>query len=357
MSTFSLRRFAIFVGLLVAVFGTVAAAPGMQPYHVKLDFTNVDGLVQGNEVTMGGVKVGQVDGLEIQRNIAVVTVSVDSAHAPLPAGTKALLRSLGLLGNKYVELIPGRGSQSTLPDGYEISVQSTTSPTDLDQINAIFDAPTREKLRDMTLQGAIALGGRAQTLNADLAQLRNLAVAATPVTGVLDDHQVALDRATVAFDNLTQKLAREDAALAGLVDHGSSLLATVQMHDQQLAGLLAHGDTTFARLDAILNGRENNLAGFFARQPSTLRSTDYTLNAGIPVLQATQPLIPSLYDLLYNFQDSVTGRAGTGNPNPDSPNYDQSTIWALRIVGIVCDTVAPNPNPPPAPLPAGNGTC
>src|SRR5207302_1740451 len=129
--------------------------------------------------------------------------------------------AVGLLGNKYVEVVPGRSTGAALPSGTELTIDSTTSPTDLDQINAIFDAPTRGKVRQMTLEGKIALGGRAQTLNQDLAQLRNLAVAAEPLTGVIDDHQVALDRATVAFDTLTQKLAREDASLAGLVQHGS----------------------------------------------------------------------------------------------------------------------------------------
>ena len=110
------------------------------------------------------------------------------------------------MGNKYVELVPGTGGGS-LSSGSELTIQSTTSPTDLDQLNAIFDKPTRDEMRQMTLQGKIALGGRAQTLNTDLEQLRNLAVAAEPVTGVIDTHQVALDRATIAFDTLTQKLA------------------------------------------------------------------------------------------------------------------------------------------------------
>jgi len=333
----SLKTKAILLFLIAAAaFGGVAAAQGLESYTLKIDFTNADGLVQNEDVTIAGAKVGKVQSLELHDSVAQVTVTVDSQHAPLPSGTKAILRSLGLLGNKYVELVPGTGGGS-LSSGSELTIQSTTSPTDLDQLNAIFDKPTRDEMRQMTLQGKIALGGRAQTLNTDLEQLRNLAVAAEPVTGVIDTHQVALDRATIAFDTLTQKLGREDASLRGLVEHGAGLLDAVQQHDAELAGLLSHGDNTFSHLDSILNGNENSLAGVFARQPSALRSSDYSVTAGIPVLRASQPLINPLFDLLYNFQDSVVGETGTGNPN----DYSSGTLYGLRALAVVCDQIAP----------------
>jgi phospholipid/cholesterol/gamma-HCH transport system substrate-binding protein len=330
-------RVLILLILVAVVGGTVAATQGLSGYTLKLDFTNADGLVQGNDVTIAGVKVGKVEDLSLRDNVAVVTASVEqSTYAPLKAGTKGIIRSLGLLGNHYLEIVPGIGP-GQLDSGKEVGIDSTTSPTDLDQINAIFDAPTRDKIRAMTLQGQIALGGRAQTLNKDLAQLRNLALAAEPVTGVLDAHQVSLDRATVAFDTLTQKLVREDASLRGLVEHGSSVLSAIQAHDAQLAGLLAHGDASFSRLDQILAGNENNLAGFLARQPTVIRSSDYSLTAGIPVLRAVQPLIRPLDELLYDMADATTGINGTADPN--APPYSSSAIWALRPLAVVCSTI------------------
>jgi phospholipid/cholesterol/gamma-HCH transport system substrate-binding protein len=322
------------LGLLILAAGGVAATPGVAGYRVKLDFTNSDGIVKGNNVTINGVDAGKVEDLQLKDNVAVVTVSVQPEYAPLRAGTKGLIRSLWLLGNKYLEVLPGPASGPELPTDSELTIDSTTSPTDLDQFNAIFDAPTRDKLKTLTLQGEVALGGRATALNTDLRQLRNLAVAAEPVTGVIDDHQVALDRATVAFDTLTQKLVREDAALRGLVEHGGSLLSAVESNDAELAGLLQHGDTSLTRLDAALAGNEGNLAGVFARQPSSLQSTDYFLGAAIPVSTEVNRLIPSLFDLLYNMQDATTGRDGPGNPN--DPN--SGTQYGLRVLPVICPT-------------------
>jgi phospholipid/cholesterol/gamma-HCH transport system substrate-binding protein len=330
-----IRALLVLVLLLGVAGGTVAAGFGQPDYTLKLDFSNADGVVKGADLNINGVQAGKVDSLEVKGNAAVVTVSVDSKFAPMHSGAKGIIRSLGLLGNKYVEVIDGNKSGAELSSGAELTIDSTTSPTDLDQFNAIFDAPTREKIKTLTNEGALALGGRAQVLNRDLLQLRNLAVAAEPVTGVLDSSQVAMDRATVAFDKLTQELVNEDASLRGLVNHGSSVLSAAGAHSQELAGLLAHGDATFTRLDSALNGNENNLAGFFARGPSGISSANYQLDAAIPVIKVTQPILPALFDLLYNVADSTSGVIGPGNPN--DPN--SGALTTLRVIAQPCQVI------------------
>jgi phospholipid/cholesterol/gamma-HCH transport system substrate-binding protein len=336
-----LRRLAAMTVLGLLVAGGLGAGPFSTPYQLKLDFTNIDGVVKGNNVTVAGVLAGKVDDLALKDNVGVVTVSIDDKFAPMHAGAKAIVRSLGLLGNHYIELIDGPSQNARLRSLTELTIDSTTSPTDLDQLNAIFDAPTREKVKTLTLQGEIALGGRAQVLSTDLRDLRNLAVAAEPLTGVLDEHQVALDRATIAFDNLTAKLVREDAALRGLVEHGASLLSTLQANEPALAGLLVHGDTVFTRTDAILSGNENNLAGFFARGPSDLRTADYQLTAAIPVTRESNKIIAPLFKLLSNMQD-----ASAGIENSD-PSHPAGNTFVLRALSTVCDsansTSGPNP--------------
>jgi phospholipid/cholesterol/gamma-HCH transport system substrate-binding protein len=328
------KRFArplLVAAVLLAVAGTAGFGFGAPGYTLKLDFTNSDGVVKGADVTIAGVNAGKVESLGVKDKVAVVGVSIDSKFAPLHGGAKAIVRSVGLLGHKYVEIIDGKGGR-TLASGSELSIDSTTSPTDLDQFNAIFDAPTREKLRTLTLEGQIALGGRAQVINDDLRQLRNMAVAAEPVVGVVDQHQVALDRATIAFDTLTQKLVREDASLRVLVENGSALLAGVNARDQELAGVLVHGDATFTSLNAALTSNEGNLAGFFARGPSGMTSTDYQLNASIPVIRVTTPILPNLFELLYNMADATTSRDGPGDPH----NPNSGTQWNLRVVALPC---------------------
>ena len=162
------------------------------------------------------------------------------------------------------------------------------------------------------------------------------------MTGIIDTHQVALDRATIAFDTLTQSLVREDAALRGLVEPGASVLSALPGNAPALAGLLVDSDHTFTNLDASLSGNETNLANFFARGPSDLTSTDYTLNAAIPMAKGVQPILPPLFQLLQNIQDSSVGRDGPADPNNPYPPNNSGTQDILRVLAVLC----PQANPP-----------
>ena len=91
-------------------------------------FDRIDGLAAGADVRLAGVKVGQVVAQRIDPAtfLAVLTLRVDQALR-LPSDTSAEIQSEGLLGGKYVALVPG-GSERILRDGQEITItQSAVS--------------------------------------------------------------------------------------------------------------------------------------------------------------------------------------------------------------------------------------
>ena len=91
-------------------------------------FDRIDGLAQGADVRIAGVKVGQVVAQRIDPAtfLAVLTLRVDPGLR-LPADTSAEIQSEGLLGGKYVALVPG-GAERILADGGEITItQSAVS--------------------------------------------------------------------------------------------------------------------------------------------------------------------------------------------------------------------------------------
>jgi phospholipid/cholesterol/gamma-HCH transport system substrate-binding protein len=79
-------------------------------------FNSVGGLAPGNDVRIGGVKVGSV----IEQRIdpadfrAVVTFTV-RADLKLPEDTVAAITSDGLLGGKYLRLEAGRAEKKLVP--------------------------------------------------------------------------------------------------------------------------------------------------------------------------------------------------------------------------------------------------
>ena len=114
-------------------------------YEVSADFSRIDGIHQGSDVRISGVKVGTVlaDDLDPKTFLARIRMSVDPA-IQLPDDTVAAVTSSGLLGDKYMSLTPG-GSDKNIPPGGKI--QYTQSSVSLENLigQMIFSAPGGKK--------------------------------------------------------------------------------------------------------------------------------------------------------------------------------------------------------------------
>ena len=84
-------------------------------------FDRIDGLSNGADVRIAGVRVGSVTDTRIDPETfsAELTMKVDR-NLRLPEDTSAEVTSEGLLGGRYVSLVPG-GSDKVLADGGRIT--------------------------------------------------------------------------------------------------------------------------------------------------------------------------------------------------------------------------------------------
>lgn len=78
-------------------------------YEVSARFFKVGGLSNGSDVRISGIKVGTVmeTRLDPVTFDAVITMSI-SPDVKLPADTAATIASSGMLGDKYIMLLPGK---------------------------------------------------------------------------------------------------------------------------------------------------------------------------------------------------------------------------------------------------------
>lgn len=112
---------------LIFAFSTtdVGAVDG---YEVTATFDRVDGVNAGADVRMSGIKIGTVTKLELdpQTFLARATLNIDSA-VELPSDSSAEITTEGLLGGKYMAIVPG-GAEDVIPDGGRIQfTQSSLS--------------------------------------------------------------------------------------------------------------------------------------------------------------------------------------------------------------------------------------
>lgn len=103
-----------------------------QGYALTARFDRIDGLQQGADVRLSGVKVGSVVSQSIDREtyLAVVTMQIDS-NVQLPTDTSAEITSESLLGGRYIALVPG-GSERMLADGG--TIEATQSAISLEAL-------------------------------------------------------------------------------------------------------------------------------------------------------------------------------------------------------------------------------
>jgi phospholipid/cholesterol/gamma-HCH transport system substrate-binding protein len=97
-------------------------------YQLSADFEHIDGIRDGSDVRISGIKVGSVLGTTLDPNtfLAKVQMSVQPS-IKLPDDSVAEIVSSGLLGDKYMSLVPG-GSDKDIPPGGRIKfTQSSVS--------------------------------------------------------------------------------------------------------------------------------------------------------------------------------------------------------------------------------------
>lgn len=82
---------------------------------VRIVFTDASGLDNKAVVRVAGVRVGEVTAIRLVEGRAYVTVALDNPDVELRDGASAAIGSQGLLGEKFVELIPGNPDAPKLP--------------------------------------------------------------------------------------------------------------------------------------------------------------------------------------------------------------------------------------------------
>jgi phospholipid/cholesterol/gamma-HCH transport system substrate-binding protein len=106
-------------------------------HRIEARFASVAGLDDKAAVRVAGVRVGKVDGISLAKDgrSANVSLLLDQP-VNLTAGSRARIANLGLLGDKYVELIPGPDNAPSLAPG---AVLPGTTPVSIDDALAKLD--------------------------------------------------------------------------------------------------------------------------------------------------------------------------------------------------------------------------
>jgi virulence factor Mce-like protein len=200
---------------VVAVFLAYNANNGLPfvpVYRLDAEVPNASGLIKGNDVRIGGARVGVVTAIRplIRPDGsagAVLRLHLDRSLVGLPRDSRIAVRPRSPLGLKYVEITAGH-SRETFPDGSTMPLANARStPVELDDLFGMFDAPTRAASQTNLLEFGDGLASRGSDLNRALHGLAPLVEHAEPALRSLNAPATHFDRLFPALEQAAREVA------------------------------------------------------------------------------------------------------------------------------------------------------
>jgi phospholipid/cholesterol/gamma-HCH transport system substrate-binding protein len=223
----------VVLGLVVIAFVLALRSPNGVPgvayrtmYAVVPDIGN---LQRHSEVRVAGKRIGQVMQTQGWHGRVRVKLQLSPGAGPIPADSTVVVRSQGLLGQRYLQVRPGT-SRHLLGDGATLRPAKNAITLGIPETLQTFDSQTRHQFGRMVNGLGVGLLGRGRDLNAAIAEapdastnFRRIVAAVTTSPGAARRLLPQLSRAAASFDAAQEStvamLKPAEKALAPFVDH------------------------------------------------------------------------------------------------------------------------------------------
>lgn len=213
--------------------------PWVPSQRLTVEFKNAANIVPGNEVRIGGTRVGIVEAARAKENpnggaTALLDLKLDQNAQKIPVDSTILIRARSLLGLKYVQITPGK-SKKDFEWGSSVPIaNSTPDPVEIDQLLNTFDDPTRIGIQQTIGAFGNALGGRGSVVGQLIDDAGPLADSLVPVGKILANEDTGLVPFLTSLGRFTGELAAADQATGQLFRNLDGTLGALAAADDAL---------------------------------------------------------------------------------------------------------------------------
>jgi phospholipid/cholesterol/gamma-HCH transport system substrate-binding protein len=156
------------LGAVYMAVGVLDMSPTKQVTRLTLMLNTSGGLMSTSEVTMRGVKVGRVTGIETTTTGLAVSIDLDRAH-PVPANSAITVENLSAAGEQYIEFKPKLIAPPYFSDGTVIPADRVapmvTGSDLLTKANALMSALNIDQVHTIINNVSAAFAGNDDTLD------------------------------------------------------------------------------------------------------------------------------------------------------------------------------------------------
>jgi phospholipid/cholesterol/gamma-HCH transport system substrate-binding protein len=285
-----------------------------KPFELKAEFTSAQAVVpgQGQTINVAGVEVGQVDNVQLESGVAVVTFGVDRQYLPIYKNATILLRPRTGLKDMYFQLDPGTKSAGAVQDGGTIPLNNTAPDVNVDEILSAIDGDTQAYLRLLLIGAGEGLKGQGKNLGKVLASLGPLNRDLDRLNSMVAQRRHELADLVHNLGVLTKEIGRHKGDVVSFIQANNDALSAIGAQDPNvqravalLPSTLKTGTDTFAkvhRMARVLGPAFNSLRPF-ARHLDAMNASVRDLANNVtpviknqirPFVRAARPDLPPL---------------------------------------------------------------
>ena len=243
-------------------------------YALTVFYRNVNGLKEGDVVTVAGLSIGRVGSMAMVGRGIGVSLSIQT-KVHLPRDSKAILKSETIMGGKFIEIAPGvdtlmLANGDSLAGMYEADLSeltATLSPITsnvlgiLENVNSTFDEPTRKRIQKIVfdlersstrLDEVIHAGGKSADASfADVSAFsRDLARFARTLDTIAVAERLNIDTSVTSFAQWSRNMERVSMKLETTTESLNSVLAKIKNGEGTL-GKLVQDERLYNHMDSL----------------------------------------------------------------------------------------------------------
>jgi phospholipid/cholesterol/gamma-HCH transport system substrate-binding protein len=252
-------------------------------------FADASRLETGDTVRVAGIRVGTVEDVSLQPDRKVLVKFDADRNVVLTTGTKAQIRYLNLVGDRYLELVDSPGSTKIMPVGSHIPVDRTAPALDLDLLlgglKPVIQGLNPQDVNALTaslIQVLQGQGGTLESLFSKTSSFSNsLADNNQVIEQLIDDLRTTLDTLSKDGDEFSGAVDRLEQLVTGLSadrDPIGEAITTLDNGTASLADLLGEARQPLAgtvdqlnRLAPLLDDSKDQLDASIQRTPELYR--------------------------------------------------------------------------------------
>lgn len=238
----------VVICLLIMKTGQIDLFQRGDTYSLEAILDSASGLNKDSDVRLAGVRIGQVESIRLENGRAVAVMSIRQ-DVQLPVGSRVKVVAKGILGDKYLEILPAEPGGDTIQAGTSLESDKAVSVDDI--MSIVYSvAENLDKITE-SLRNTVGTRKGEQQI-ADI--LENIERITADLKDITNRNK---DGITESVDNIrvfTGDLRKEIPVLAEKLDKLSTHLDEVVMENREnLKATIENARSGTAKLDTTLD--------------------------------------------------------------------------------------------------------